>query len=464
MRADLLGTALEASGGAWDLYLDAVRQVLDQGASKDVEKLLNVYLNSQNQALQQGLEEELRNRLDDSSGLVSPGEVAEAFRLKSRTGGSRRAVFEERAKASLARAKTSKGPTETMRQVVDLTLASTLACALEQGEAGYPEFDSLVKGPPKVDPPTNGALPVAPAPPPVATFFRGPAMRPAGSLDQAIAGLGSRSPWERVSACEALARQFIPDNLPDHQAFAIARYVLWGGKSRQEDATASTSLVPLTKPISVRMAMADIMGDIRPLSRKFRMVDASAAERMLISITGQPVNLNASDWKDQARRILLFLVLTDLDPGLETAAEQYRLLYQTQGRLLGMPDSDSLLTARPSQMVEVVTNHLVSRLSKSRDTLAQPDRERLNQVSRDLTTADYLAPDEPQRLVLVQRAWLRALSVLVASRRPESASDARALADDLTAEEVHGDDVLEQLRAGEQRAVRLWKLLIQAKK
>ncbi|HEU5118514.1 MAG TPA: hypothetical protein VFT74_18035, partial [Isosphaeraceae bacterium] len=113
LRADLLATALDASGGAWDRYLDAVRQVLDQGTAKDVENILNVYLNTQNTVLQQALELEIRNRLDDSSALVSPSEVAEAFRLKGRSGGSRRAVFEERATASLARAKASKGPTET---------------------------------------------------------------------------------------------------------------------------------------------------------------------------------------------------------------------------------------------------------------------------------------------------------------------------------------------------------------
>lgn len=465
LRADWLSKALEASGQTWDQYLDAIAQVLDDGRARDISIILDIYIRTGNTALQQALEQELHKRLDDSTGLVTPSEVAEAFRLRSRSGGSRRAAFEERAEAALERAREDKGPAETMRQVVDLALASTLACALEQGETAYPEFDSLLKGPPKVDPPEGAPAPAAPSAPRPATFFRGPApVVPGGGLDQTVARLSSDSAFERVAACESLARQTLPDDLSDRQASAIALYVLWGGKNGREDVAANTALVPLTRPVSVRLAMADILGDVRSVPRKYRLVGPTAAERMLISITGEPVNLDASEWKTQARRILLYLVLTDLDPGLDSAAGQYRLLYQTQGRLLGMPESDALLTARPSQMVEVVTNHLLSSLSKSRDRLSGPDRERLGRVSRYLSTADYLASGEPQRLVLVQRAWLKALSLYVSSRRPESARQARDLADGLTDDEAHGHDVLEQLRDGEQRALELWRLLIQAKK
>jgi hypothetical protein len=283
-------------------------------------------------------------------------------------------------------------------------------------------------------------------------------------LGQAITSLGSNDPFRRVNALESLARQPLPDDLPDHRAYAIARYLLWGGKNQQEDAIANTCLVPLTRPAPVRLAMADILGDVRPVSRKFRLIDATSAERMLISITGQPVNIDARAWKSQARRVLLFLVLTDLDPGLDVAAEQYRLIYQAQGRLLGMPESDTLLTARPSQMVEVVANHLLSSLAKSRQALPEPDRERLDRLARDLSVADYLATDEPQRLVLVQRAWLIALSLRVASARPDLADQARALADSAPDAEARDADLLEQLRDGEARALKLWQLLIQAKK
>ncbi len=463
LDADFLAVALESSGSEWRSYLGQIADCLDLGDPRSVEPILDLYRSTANTALRDQLDFELRHRLGGGANLDSPEAVIEAFRKRGKPARGRREQFREKAEAALAASVgTSDGPGKLLRQIVALAEASSLACALDQGEAGTSEFDAIFKGP-KVEakPGPNAAPAPALAIPGIGVLNRpatfGAAVPP--DTEEMIRLLARGRPFERMSAWQSLARSGLPDDLPPEQARIIAEYVVWGGKSGQEGAITSPGVNPLTRPRSVRLALADLLGELQPLPRHFHLISVPIAERFLASILGHPVTLSPSNWRSQAQQLLLASVLDDMEPDIDASAARYRELYQAQGRLLGLGEADSLLTARPSQMIEVVTSHLASRLDPQRTTLAEPERVILARVPHEIVAADYLAGDELQRAVLMQQAWLKTLAVYVASKQPAFAVQAREI---IEGSEIGADgsrDVLVQLRSGEQRALQLWRLL-----
>lgn len=467
LDAEFLTAALGSAGSGWRNYLGLIAACLDSGDPRAVEAIIDLYRSTANTELRDQLDFELRHRLGGGVNLEDEEAVAEAFRKRGKPARGRREQFREKADAALAAAReggASAGPGRVLEQVVALATASSLGCALASGDAGSDEFDALLKGP-EADPSdasagSNSPLPATGGPP----FARGRRRATFGRAgprdhDELIRTVARGQPFERMTAWRMLGQAGLPDELPDDQAAVIARYILWGGKSAQEGSITTSGLHALTRPRAVRLALADLLGEVTPLPRRFDLIGPPIAERFLGIILGRDVKLGTLSWREEARRLLVADVLRELEPDLDAAVARFRALYLAQGRLLGLGEGDDLLTARPSQMIEVVANHLAGRLEARRASLGEAEKAALDRVPHEVAAADYLAEDELQRAVLMQRAWLRVLAVHVAAERPARADSARRIAEGDDPGEAGSQDVLEQLRSGEVQALRLWMLL-----
>jgi hypothetical protein len=507
LDAEFLAVAIESPGADFRNYLGLLRDVLNANEPEAVGRVLDLYRRTGNVALRDAIEAELRQRLGPDA-PDEPDALADAYRKDLKPAGGRAEQFRQAAEAALAmQARASGGPGETLVQALNLARASALGCALATGDAGSARFDELMKAPiddkagaaagpslntnasanadPNAGRIANRGVPAMQAMPPVGfpTFGgrgRGmPAFQAAGQAppgrrgptfgggiptpDALIRQIAGGTPFDRMNAWRLIGQVGLPDDLPPHEARALARYVLWGGKPPDEFGITMSGLTAVVEPRAVRVAMADYLGEVVPLPRRFDLLDPPMLARVVETITGRPPRLSKLHYRDDARRMLVADVLQDLEPDLDALAGRYRELYRAQGLLLGMSDGDALLTARPSQMIEVVTNHLIGRLESNRAGLSESDRARLALLPHEVVAADYASGgDELARAVLVQRVWLKALALEVASRQPALADQAWALASEVAPEEAEAREVLAQLRAGEARALRLWMLLAPA--
>ena len=147
-------------------------------------------------------------------------------------------------------------------------------------------------------------------------------------------------------------------------------------------------------------------------------------------------------------------------PTIDAAAGALRDLYRDQGLLLGMDPSEFLLMTRPSQVVEAVVNHLSERLSREADvnSLGDDARAFLARVPHELEAVRF--PRRGRRAADAPHAAYLAPSPGPRPDRPQ-APRAEAVADILNAEPDPARDathVLQQLRRGEERILRLWML------
>jgi hypothetical protein len=460
LDAEFFVVAVEAPAADFRTYRGLLRELLDSNQVEAVDRVLRLYHQTSNVAIQDMIASELKSRVG-AQAPSNPDELAEAFRKNLKPAGGRAERFRAVADEALASLKEPPGgPGASMTQVVDLARASALGCALAVGDAGLTEFDALIKARDESgsgasqNPGIGQAIPPA-APARRATFGGG-----VPAVEEVVRQIARGTPFERMNAWRMIGQMGLPEDLPEHEVQVLAQYVLWGGKSQPEKAITTTGLTAVVEPFAVRLAMADMLVEAIPLPRGFDLVDPPILQRIVETITGRQVHFTRQRYREEARGLLIEDLLDERGPDLDELGETYRNLYKAQGMMLGMSEGDALLTAKPSQMIEAVANHLVSRLDGRKSSLAEADRARLALLPHEVAAADYLADgDELQRAVLMQRVWLKAVALEVALRQPALADQAREIAERVSDEEAKGQDVLAQLRAGEERGLRLWRLL-----
>jgi hypothetical protein len=80
------------------------------------------------------------------------------------------------------------------------------------------------------------------------------------------------------------------------------------------------------------------------------------------------------------------------------------------------------------------------------------------QLAHELEAVNFLAADEPQRAVLLQRVLLELIAGQVAASKPQQAAAAEKIASDLAAADAAETDLISQLRAGERATLEMWML------
>jgi hypothetical protein len=215
---------------------------------------------------------------------------------------------------------------------------------------------------------------------------------------------------------------------------------------------------PLTRWKHLRLALADQIEKVKPRREQL--------QGLLNKVLPRLVTLEVGDAGYETARIeLLRSVLDDLADAAGGAVETFSAYnnasevlarqYATQSQLLGIASPDAATAGHPGMALKQLVAQFAPRL---RGEMSAPQRERLEQLSQRLTAIEYVAANDLQLTVLLQREWGFLLSLLVAERHAERRSQAASVLEDLAKNDRRAEHIMVQLRDGEAALLRLWLL------
>jgi hypothetical protein len=461
LNAEFLVELLTAAVDLWHAYDTLIIDTIQSPDPLAVIKLLRLYERTKSADLQNFMSEPLLKR----AGVTpeSNGAAAVAAAVRRALGAGAEATVDERwstladsAKTVLATSSVSPSLNEqTLAEITRLNYLSTLACALTREESGLATFKEMTdKGMPSL----AGEAAKSESGGSASSGGRG-----GGSLDR-IRSLAERlknrdaSNADRVMRLESLAAAVsgLPD-IDSRSADLIAEYLL-RAKTDAEHARVLDYVGQLTRWKHLRLALADQLEKAKPRREQL--------QSLLNKVLPRLVTLEAGDaGYDTARIELLRSVLDDLAnaaggvvetfTAYNTASEILTRQYVTQSQLLGITLPDSASADRPGLVLKQLVGQFSPRL---RGEMSALQRERLGQLAQRLTAIEYVAANDLQLTVLLQREWGFLLSLMVAERHADRRSQAAAILDELAGSDRQAEHILVQVRDGESALLRLWLL------
>ena len=276
-----------------------------------------------------------------------------------------------------------------------------------------------------------------------------------------LANLDSKQTTVRIGAFKNIADS-VPDDLQPRYAQRIARYLL-SIQQPNELNDVSAKLKSFANCRNLVLALADNAGKEETLPK--------TAEAIVGAVLGQSLQFSQdANWPLACKKLLLQQALEmtgSKQHGAEQAADLLRDLYKVQGIALGIPAEDFLPLTRPSQVLQTLVKQIAARESGPRPASApspgREDQEYLDQLGRHLQVAQYLADNDLEHTVLLQRIWLKVLAIRLEQQTPGRAEAMRHLHAELIEQDRRSPGALDQLRGGEEKLLRLWALALDVK-
>jgi hypothetical protein len=269
-----------------------------------------------------------------------------------------------------------------------------------------------------------------------------------------IEDLTSKQSQVRLAAFNNLAGGGL-DHLTPQQAKNIAQYLLTAIEqtSELEDVTAKLDAFAKCRPLL--LALADAAGDPEAAQK--------TAETIVGGVLGQPLRFAGDDdWRLACRKLLLHRALELTESGLNSgdrAADVLRDLYKEQGLAFGLDDPDFLKLTRATQVLAGVVKHVAAKAVKEAGkNLAPDDKDYLGRIDRHLQAAQFVADNDLEHMVLLQRIWIKVLPIYLGEQAPAQAQGMRQVQEDLVVQDRRLPGLLDQLRAGEENVLRIWAL------
>ena len=104
-----------------------------------------------------------------------------------------------------------------------------------------------------------------------------------------------------------------------------------------------------------------------------------------------------------------------------------------------------------------LVKHVADRAAKQE--LAPADKAALEQIDRELQAAQFAAANDLERVVLLQRIWVRVLALALQGQAAEENRKAvLEVPQKLDEKDRKSGNLLDQLRFGEEMALEVWKL------
>lgn len=477
LDVNVLATLLMAGGDAWRDYEPQIAASIGSKDPLVVLKMLEILEGSKNPSLQEYLAENLVLRVRARPKSSAPADVAAAVRealgvvvpVAPTTARDRWQTLKSQAEEALARRPALTTETgKLLDETLLLAHLGTLGCALAQQEPGFALFDQMAKeGPPMLaekkgdveEPDSREPARGDTSLPPTASQQR--------DLVRFVEGLAKykeHNATQRLSFARGLAglTERFSEIEPD-QAVVIAKYLL-GEKPEEEQRRLNDSVEGLCRWKTVRLALADLLAD--PAAH-MKIPLPLAGELLGKAARRDPVATNFEGWTEPARELLLRSVLVDLSTsagvpsegparGIDRASDALLELYRARAKLLNLNAAQYRAAATPAMVLELLASQQAAQLGGGGRSA---DAEYLARLPHELAVVEYLGTNDIRRTVLAQRVWLRLLSMAVARKRPDQASQARAIVTELTARDLKATHLLLQLRDGEGTTLRMWLLL-----
>jgi hypothetical protein len=465
LRTDFLVAVLPYAGQQWRDFRLLIEQCIDSRNPINVLKVLEVYEDSDDETLQSFVGSRLLMRARAGVDSADVANVSAAVRKSLgvaappvvATAADRWAKLEPMTQPLLDKPPASPvDQSRLLEETIQLAWLATLTGALAQQEPGFPMFDQMIEeGRPSLAA-IDEEMEDEPVPETPREFSDDPRRLPdvvrnrlTGYFDDLARfkeiGLIKRQNAIRGLASEDGARL---RRIEPAQGEYVARYLL-ADKSAGEQAVAAKAAAAVSRWYYVRLALADMI-EASPLPDEF--VAEIATEAL-----GSPVSPEGVNWRAAARKKLLHDVLLELRAStgrtddssdqskLDVAAEALHRLYKQRSRQLRIDQTSYESTETPSQVLALL-------IAQTRSSLGGADT---SWVRPRMDVIDYLADDDLQRTVALQRVWLKLLALEVRKRGSELGGRADELVRRLEERDQKASHLLVQLRDGEETTLRI---------
>lgn len=265
----------------------------------------------------------------------------------------------------------------------------------------------------------------------------------------ALANLDNKQAGVRVAGFAHIASK-IPDDFPIRHAQRLAKYLLTIPKKDELDDVVG-KLDGFAKCRNFLLSLADqVVRD---------EVSQKSAETIVGGVLGESLKFaNNEDWRMGCRKMLLeqALDLTESKRnGAEEAADLLRDLYKEQGLAFGLKaETDFAATTRPTHVQAALIRKIAAKAAEQNPD--PEDKEFLSQVDRRLQVAQFVAENDLEQAVLLQRIWIRVLAIRLQKQAPGRAEAMRRVLGELADSDRRSPSALEQIRSGEEKILRVW--------
>jgi hypothetical protein len=253
------------------------------------------------------------------------------------------------------------------------------------------------------------------------------------------------------------------DKLPKELAYADASRIslcLLTSRWKESELGQLTERVkPLANNRSLLYALNDVIFGVAKTD-----LDGPRTQAIVGALVGK--RLDDEDWQSDCRKELLQRAL-ELTPHTasdlaDKAAEFLRDLYKEQGLAFGLDDADFNGQTQLTAVLERLIKHVAERSAQREASPAKKDF--LQQIERHIQAARYVAHHEVQYAVLLQRIWIKVLTLTLEQDVAEPARKKMTELDtNLDKKDGQSDNLLAQLRLGEETILRLWALTFDLK-
>jgi hypothetical protein len=456
-NVEFLAAALPVAGESWREFASQIQRCADSANPLIVLRLVELFEQLEDPSLQAFLADRLLRRAGVFPQSMDPEQVARTVRKAL---GADEVVSVSGRQENLTRAVEDLLATtadvqqdELLQQIVDLAHAETMACALSQGAVGDATFEALQRdGPVRLIAAPGSTVGGARRRSPeraAATFQRDNVQRYVQYLLNPRGRVAQRRVFLRSIAMLA------PDvsDLDLDLAEKLAAYLL-RPKPDDEHEAILEHVGAIGRWQNLRLALADQVLDTK--------LHADRVQDILTKIL-PPWRPDQSEamWRERAHEALLENVLQDLSSsraGGESSDRIYdelsaalRELYVTQARLLGVSADAYTAATHPSDVLRLIVETYAARPS----TGASID---LSALPHEFDAVEYVATNDLERTVMLQRVWLQTLATAMKREQPRAAEELRRLVAELKQADVQAADLFVQLYAGHRALLQAWML------
>ena len=272
-----------------------------------------------------------------------------------------------------------------------------------------------------------------------------------------LAALGDKQSKVRMAAFKNLTGN-IPNDLPYRHARKIANYLLlteWEPLEPEREFEAAKGQLPsLAKCRHLFEALADII-DGGKLSPK-------RTEAIVGGLLKQRLRFDPDEnWRSACRKLLLQRALELTGRGTSDAdktADYLRDLYKEQGLAFGLDTPDFEKQTKLLPVLEHLVTHVAVRAAQQKK-LAPEGKAYLQQIGRQLQAARFVAENDLEYMVVLQRIWIKVLALALQEQITDQANKRiTAVQLDLDKKDREAGNLLDQLRSGEENILRIWAL------
>jgi hypothetical protein len=461
--ADLLTAVFPGAEKQWREYEYLLQFALNSNEPLVVLRIVDLYEQISDPDFQAFLAERLLRRARIVARTVPrdevPQRVREALGVKSPVSGRQRwkqltGLIDERPVAGA-----EQPVVERLQSLSDIAHAGTLACALGRGESGYATFDELFAAGPVAlsssgTAPARGRDPATPRRVP-SSLVQSVLVNIANLSDTRNRSRGSAPLYLRNVA--TIAPQ-VPD-LPREPAEQLARYLL-SGKTDAEHQAVLQHAHTVTRWSNVRLALADQV--LETNTNRQRVVE------VLAGVLGRDVGVDDdTKWRQRLRDSLLLDVIQALAFAAPPAhgseriyddlADVLRETYTTRARLSGVPSDQYASAATATDVLRLMIETNATRTGRNPGSGGAAGGS-IADWAEQLAAIDYVAENDLQKTVLLQRLWLRGLAARMTHSGEIPAGEGTRLLAELTDADRQAVDLIQQLADGERTHQQLWLL------